>query len=197
MRWLALAVALILWASSARAQGTCDAGSTCVPAADLKAFVQLLKDQKCRAEKTPTLTASQLVIVVDRQGRVYYSGNDPQPYKLHIDWCNYQIDVEAKIQLQVAQRVEPTWGFRFRPKAAFGLLAVEAYEDGWSKGLDGGLLLEPFYVKWVNVNAYVGVRSAGGAVGLDITKNFGVALGYATSWGKWRSNPFTSVYFAF
>jgi hypothetical protein len=63
--------------------------------------------------------------------------------------------------------------------------------------LDGGVLIEPFYIQWVNFNLYVGVRSTGIGVGVDITKNMGAYLGYSISWASWKSNPFLSIYFAF
>lgn len=175
----------------------CPAGMTCVANDDMKVFVQLLKDQKCRTDTPPKFTLDPITVVVDRQGRVYYSGNEPKPYKLHIDWCNYRVDATAKVSLTVAQKVEPTWGFRFRPKAAFGYLPVEALEEkDASKGLDGGILVEPFFIQWFNVNAYVGVRSVGAGIGFDLTKNFGLYLGYSIAWGTWRSNPFGGLYFA-
>jgi len=63
--------------------------------------------------------------------------------------------------------------------------------------IDGGVLLEPFFIRWANVNAYVGVRSVGGGVGIDLTKNFGVYLGYAvTWWPTWNSNPYLGISFA-
>lgn len=198
--WL-LAFVVLFIARPARADDTpasCPEGSTCVPPEDMKVFVQLLKDQKCRNENPPKLTLDPVTVIVDRQGRVYYSGNEPKPYKVHIDWCNYQVDGTGKITMEVAQKVEPTWGFRFRAKAAFGYLPVEALEekDGM-RGFDGGLLLEPFFLQWFNVNAYVGVRSVGAGVGFDLTKNFGIYAGYAIAWGTWRSNPHAALYFSF
>ena len=198
MRTLVLALGLLLWVPSVSAQGTCDAGATCVPASDMSAFVTLLKNQKCRSETTPKVELDSVTVVVDRQGRYYYTGNNPKPYKVHIFWCNYEIDVEAKIQLQVAQREEPTWGWRPRLKATFGVLGVEVFEaNDFSDALDGGLLFEPFFLHWANLNAYVGVRSLGAGIGVDFTTNFGGYLGYALTWGKWRSNPMASFYFAF
>jgi len=173
---------------------------TCVGKADLEVFIQLAEWHKCRSETAPKITADSVNIVVDREGRVYGSGTGPKPYELHIDWCNYQIDAKSEVQLQVAQRVEPTWGFRFRPKATFGLLVADIFSDEvdvFHKTLDGGILIEPFYVQWFNLNVYVGVRSVGGGLGFDITTNFGAYAGYSITWSGWRSNPFVSIYFAF
>lgn len=193
-----LALLSAFLARPASAQQACPEGSTCVPPEDMKAFVELLKEQKCRNETPPKLELDPVIIIVDRDGRVYYSGGAPRPYKVHIDWCNYQIDAMGKLQVQVAQRVEPTWGFRFRLKAAFGYLPVEALaEKDAGRGIDGGVLLEPFFLQWANLNAYVGVRSVGAGLGFDLTKNFGVYAGYAIALGTWRSNPHAAIYFSF
>lgn len=202
MKWLvgflALLSAFFAHPAAADEPKPCAEGSTCVPAEDMQVFVQLLRDQKCRNDNPPKLTLDPVTIVVDRQGRLYYSGAEPKPYKVHVEWCNYSIDAAGKVQVQVAQRVEPNWGFRFRPKAALGYLPVEALEEkDASRGLDGGVLLEPFFFHWVNVNAFVGVRSVGAGLGFDLTKNFGLYAGYALAWGTWRSNPQAGLYFAF
>lgn len=193
--WPFLALGLCLLSPAAQAQ-TCD--GTCVPAEDMKVLVQLLKDQKCRAETPPKLTLDSVMVVVDRQGRVYGSGDDPKPYKIALDWCNYRIDATSQIKLVVGQRIEPTYGFRFRLKAALGYLPVEAFmEKDAGRGIDGGMLLEPFFLQWANLNVYVGVRSFGLGVGFDLTRNFGLYLGYAMAWGTWRSNPTAALYFSF
>jgi len=176
----------------------CPEGFICVPPEDMAVFVQLLRDQKCRAETEPKIIADSVVIIVDRQGRVYGSGTGPKPYKLHVDWCNYQLDAESEIHLDVAQRVEPTWGFRLRVKATAGVLAVDAFTvNKLYEALDGGILVEPFFIQWANLNAFVGFRSFGAGVGADVTTNMGLYLGYALTWGTWRSNPYLGVSFAF
>jgi hypothetical protein len=194
---LAIVVVLLSIVGTARAD-ECPAGSTCVPPEDMQTFVQLLRDQKCRSEQVPVLKMDPVTIIVDRQGRVYYSGSEPLPYKVHVDWCNYHVEAVGKVSVQVAQRVEPTWGWRFRMKAAFAYLPLEAVlEKDATQGLDGGVLLEPFFLQSFNVNAYVGVRSVGAGVGLDLTKNFGLYAGYALALGSWRSNPHFGVSFSF
>lgn len=194
---LLLALAVLLCTPSAWAQMSCE-GGTCVPKDDLKVFVQLARDQKCRAETAPRLTSDPITIVVDRDGRIFGSGSDPHPYRLTLDWCNYQVVATSQVKLVAAERVEPTWGFRFRLKAAIGYLPVEAwYEKDGGRGIDGGVLLEPFFLRWANLNAYVGVRSVGVGVGFDVTRNFGPYVGYSVAWGTWRSNLLTGVSFAF
>lgn len=197
MKWLAALLVLFV-PSVAGAQAPCASGATCVPSEDLKAFVELLKAEKCRAETPPKVTFDPITIVVDRSGRLYYSGSEPLPYKLHLDWCNYQLDALGGVNVQVAEHIDRGYGFRFRPKATLGLLAVELFKSSqFSDAVDGGILLEPAYFHWVNLNGYVGFRSVGVGLGFDITKNFGAYLGYSTTWGTWRSNPMASLYFSF
>ena len=197
--WPLLVLPLSFMASNVGAADAvaCPPGVTCVPPEDMKVFVQLLKDQKCREETPPKLTADPVTIVVDKEGRIYGSGSDPYPYKLHIDWCNYKVEVTSQVKLVAAQRVEPISGFRFRPKATIGFLPLTALNEksGYS-GLDAGVLLEPFFLSWANVNAYVGFRSVGAGLGFDITKNMGLYVGYAITWGTWQSNPHAAISFA-
>lgn len=193
---LLLALASLLCVRPVAAQTSCE-GGVCVGKDDLKVFVQLARDQKCRQETPPKLTSDPLTIVVDREGRIYGSGSDPHPQKLTLSWCNYTIEATSQTRLIAAERVEPTWGFRFRVKAAIGYLPVEAwYEKDGGRGIDGGVLLEPFFLRWANLNADMGVRSVGAGVGFDIFKNMSLYVGYAMAWGTWRSNPKIALAFS-
>jgi hypothetical protein len=184
--------------ASRPAQGAECTSGTCVPADDLKTFVQLAKEHKCRAEMPPTFALDPITIIVDKQGRIFGSGSDPKPFTLKATWCNYTLEGKGQTKILAAQREEPIWGWRFRLKLAVGYLPATAYyqKDGYA-GLDAGLLLEPFFLSWANVNAYVGVRSVGGGLGFDLLKNFGLHLGYAVTWGTWQHNPHAAIYFAF
>ena len=178
----------------------CPEGHFCVPKAEMReVFIPLLKAQKCRTETEPTFELDSVVIITDRQGRVYFTGNEgPKPYKLKVNWCNYEIEAEAKIGVHVAQREEPSWGYRGRFKATFGILGTELLERDFESSLDGGLLWEPFYfLEIINLNAYVGVRSFGAGVGVDITDNFGGYGALAITWASWRMNPMVSLFFSF
>jgi len=195
MRRGLLALGLVLLASPAEAQ-TCEGGS-CVAKEDLQAFIQLAREAKCRADTAPTLKLDPITIVVDRDGRIYGSGSDPKPYVVHLDWCNYKIEAKGQVSLVAAQRVEPTSGFRFRPKATIGYLPLTALDkkDGYA-GLDAGVLLEPFFLSWSNLNVYVGFRAVGAGVGFDLTRNMGLYGGYAITWGTWQHNPHAAISFA-
>jgi hypothetical protein len=166
----------------------------------METFVQLLQERKCLDENTPKATADSVTVIVDKEGRVYGSGTGKHPFKVHLEWCHYKIEAESQVKLQVAQEVERTWGFRLRIKATFGFLIAEAFQDDTDElqdTLDGGFLVEPFFIDWANVNAYVGFRSIGAGLGVDLTTNFGLYAGYALTWGDWRHNPLVSVFFAF
>jgi hypothetical protein len=179
------------------AQEPCE-GGVCVQPADLQQFVQLAQEAKCRETTLPTYTLDPVTVVVDEEGRYYGSGSQPQPYKLTMQWCNYTATAEGQVTIQVAKRVPKEYGFRFRPKAALGYLPVTAFEEqDAAKGLDIGLLLEPLFYRWVNLNGYVGVRSTGVGVGVDVTKNFDLYLGWAITWGTWQHNPHAAISFAF
>lgn len=160
-------------------------------------MVKVLQEKKCLLTDKPTFDLDPVTIVVDKSGRVYGSGTDPKPYQLHMKWCSYEIEGTGSVKILAAVREEPDWGFRFRPKAMVGYLPAEALAKSWQDGIDGGLLLEPFFWRSLNINAQVGVRSFGAGFGLDLTRNFGAYLGYAMTWGSWRSSPNIGLWFSF
>lgn len=194
---LAVMVALAVLARVAHAD-ECRAGSTCVPQEDLEVFVKLLQEQKCRNENPPKFQLDGITIIEDQDGRIYGSGSDPKPYTLHMNWCNYEVTATGKVQLFVAKREPPFWGFRFRPKFQSGFLFTDAIaKENALSAIDVGVLLEGFYYRSVNLNLAAGFRSVGAGVGLDITKNFGAYAGYALSYDGLRSNPYLGLSFAF
>lgn len=200
-----LALLLLLWlvpmpALGQEAEPTCPDGIVCVEEDDFQKFLQLAKEQQCRNTNVPTVETDSINIIVDKEGRVYGSGTGDYPFTIRMDWCNYKLEAKSQVKLQVAQRVEDTWGFRLRIKATFGFLLSEIFRDSTDEvqdTLDGGLLVEPFYLDWANFNLYVGVRSVGAGLGADLTTNFGVYAGYALTWGEWQHSPLVSIYFAF
>jgi hypothetical protein len=164
----------------------------------MKTFVQLLHEKKCLQTEKPDFELDPITITTDEQGRTYVSGDEPHPYTLHMRWCGYEVDAFGTVNAVAARMPEPTWGWRFRAKAAFGFLPADALgEEDATKGIDAGLLVEPFFVGDFNLNGYVGVRSGGAGLGFDVTRNFGGYLGYAFSWGGQRHNPHAAVYFSF
>jgi len=157
----------------------------CVAKQDLRMFLLLAEERKCLDETTPQLFFDPVTITTDREGRVYYTGNDPtSPYTLEMKWCHYHLRGEGRIGIVAAVNEPPTWGFRFRPKAYLGYLPLKAVEEEASldDGIDAGMMLDFFYYKSVNLDVAAGFRSAGLGLGLDLTNNFGVYGGYAFTW---------------
>lgn len=197
IRCLAL-LAVLLSSARAQAQQPCPATAVCVARQDILMMVELAREAKCRAETEPEVTVEPISIILDRQGRVFGSGTGDKPFRLRMDWCNYQVDMESQIKVLAAQRVEPEWGFRFRPKAAVGVLTRELIEgrELTTYG-DIGLMFEPVYYRWINLNGYLSFRSVGIGFGFDITTNFGIATLLNTLWSDLRADPMAAVYFAF
>jgi len=189
-------------------------GGTCVSDADLKKMVEVLREKKCLQTTKPTFELDPVTIVVDRDGRIFYSGAAPHPYTVKMDWCNYQATAEGHVDVVAATLTPPIWGFRFRPKAYMGLLPGEAFyriaensvaelagEDtesvGFADVFDAGVMADFLYYDWLNLNAAVGFRSFGGGLGADLTSNFGAYVGYANTWGTWHHNVNVSLWFSF
>jgi len=176
---------------------------TCVPDEDLQTLLAAARELRCYKPdsdhyQAPTLEADPITIIVDEDNRVFFSGAEPHPYKLHLKWCETEVEFEGKLNVVAAVQEDPWWGFRFRPKAYLGYLPLVALES--KEGLDGmdaGLLLDFFYVSWFNVNAAVGFRSVGAGFGIDITKNFGGYVGYGLSYQEPYHGVNGALWFAF
>ena len=194
---LLAALAVLLVPSEAHAQAACPTGSTCVPAEDMAVFVKLLREKQCLQSAKPEFKFDPITLTEDKDGRVFVTGSNPLPYTVRATWCNYELQATGKLNVVVAKVEPPTWGWRFRLKAAPGYLPVTALveKDGYA-GLDFGLLAEPFFLQWSNLNAYVGFRSVGAGVGFDLTRNLGLYTGYAVTWGTWQHNPHVALSFA-
>lgn len=199
MKALSITLGLLLMAlaTPAMAQEACT--GTCVPDEDMKAFVELLKEKKCLQDQKPEFQLDPVNIIVDRDGRIYYSGADPHPYKLRMTWCTYEVEAEGKVEVLAAVQEPPTFGFRFRPKAYLGMLLLEPFRDGntLSSGADAGLMLDMLYLHDFNLNVHVGYKSVGGGVGVDILRSFGAYAGYALSWDGFHHNPEAALWFSF
>jgi hypothetical protein len=117
-----------------------------------------------------------------------------------MEWCHYTVMGEGRVNLIAAMNEPPTWGFRFRPKAYLGYIPTQLLvsDPSLSDGVDAGLMLDLFYVQWANLNVAAGFRSTGVGVGFDLTKNFGVFVGYGFAWSlNPPHNALGAAYFAF
>jgi hypothetical protein len=158
----------------------------------------LVQEKRCLLTEKPTMTLDSVTIVTDKEGRVYYSGNEPKPFKVQLDWCNYQIQGVAPVKVLVLQDKPKEWGFRLRPKFFGGFLFLDAVErPSAAEGADLGLALDFFHWKNLNLNAQVGFRAVGASVGIDITRNFGALGGFGFSFWTLRPNPMVGLYFSF
>lgn len=194
---LAASIAAFVFCTSTADAAECPAGSTCVPKQDMDTFIALLHEKQCLQNQKPEFTVDPLTVFVDRDGRIYGAGSDPRPWALRMKWCGYSVEAKGETHIDAAMRKEPESGFRFRVKASMGYLPAEALtEKDAGRGLDGGVLIEPVFFHWANLNAYVGVRSFGGGVGFDVFRNVTLYMGYAMTWGTWRSNPHVALGFA-
>lgn len=193
-----LSLVTILLAGRAWAEGEACNG-TCVAPDDMKKIVTVLQEAQCLKKEQPTYKLDPVNIVVDRDGRIFFSGADPQPYRLHMHWCNYDVDAEGKVNVLAAVQEPPSYGFRFRPKAYVGYLLAEPFREGRTAkdGVDAGLMVDPFYVKDFNLNVHVGFRAVGVGLGVDIFRSFGGYAGYAISWDGFHHNPEAALWFSF
>lgn len=197
MKRLLTALTLLLWPLTVRAEVACSAGSTCVSDTDLKTLLVLAEEKQCLQKTPPTFQLDPITVVVDKEGRVYYSGDEPKPYTLKMNWCTYEVTTTGKVSLVVAKNEPPVWGFRFKPKFSGSYLFVDGFSS--SKAIDGvdvGILWDFLYYKAVNFNIATGFRSIGAGVGLDLFKNMTLYGGYALSWWTLKHNPSIGVGFA-
>ena len=205
MRWfLALVIALTGLLPSVASGEECDKPDTCVAKKDLDLFLKMAREKMCLIEDDPTFDLDPVNIVIDREGRVFFSGAEPHPYTLRMTWCDYEIEAKGKVNIITAMRKPDIWGFRFRPKSYISALPFEAfYADPVLDDLqvhdliDAGVMVDFFYYDWFNVNAAVGFRSLGGGLGFDLTANFGAYAGYGLSWGEWNHNLNLGLWFSF
>ena len=173
----------------------CSGDSTCVSSQDMSTFVKVLKEKKCLLANQPSFQLDPVTIITDKEGRIYTSGT---PYHVRMTWCSYDVQADGIVKAVAAIPVPREYGFRFRPKAYVGYLPIDALKaKDAGTGLDAGLLLDFAYWHWLNLNAAVGVRSGGAVVGFDVTRNFGLHIGYGLTWGSWQHNPQGGIWFAF
>lgn len=167
------------------------------PETDRSLYETLLREKKCLLGELPVLTLDPITITTDKDGRVFVSGHDPVPYLTHLRWCGYTVEVTGKLDTVVAIPEVPTWGPRFRLKAALGYLPALALDkaNGY-EGIDVGLLVEPFFYQSFNINVALGVRSIGVGIGYDVTRTVTLLGGYAATFPNFEASPHVAVGFA-
>jgi|SRR6478736_658937 len=196
---LVLLVFFLMLISRPAVAQECGVGNRCISEEDLKALITVTKEKQCLLNTQPAIDLDPVVLTIDRDGRVFFTGAEPKPYTLRMKWCNFDLQAKGKVNVVAAMQEPPEWGFRFRPKAYLGFLPGEALrKDGTAKSaVDAGLMLDPFYYKFLNLNVHVGFRAVGVGIGVDIFRSFGVYGGYAATWDGFRSNGELSTWFSF
>jgi len=190
--------------SEASGASVCEPPAKCVPEKDLDLFLAALQEKRCLITKDPEIELDPINIVVDKKGRIFYSGAAPDPYIVKMTWCDYEIEAKGDVDVTAAMQVSSIWGFSFRPKAYIGFLPFEALYDvpeGESLEafdlIDAGGMVDFFHYDWFNLNAALGFRSFGGGAGFDLTENFGIHASYALTWASWQHNANIGFWFSF
>lgn len=199
-----LVVPLALLARTASAQ-ECVAppGGKCL---DEKQFEEVKKalEELDKIHKSPAVVTTQdsIVVIQDWQGRVYVNGGQTKPIKMKLKLGDtVDRDMEVTLPTQVYYRPKPPDPlFRLRIKFQAGLLVPQMIQTiGGNKQQfwDAGLAWDFFHLGPFNANAYTGVFSCGGGLGVDLTRNFGPYVGYSLIYDGLRSTMFTGAYFSF
>lgn len=205
-------LALTLAAQLAYAQQDCpkeitDAGGACLTKAQRDQVVEALKELKDIHDSKAELEFPEpIVIIRDWEDRIYVNGGEKRPVKAklrigqHVDR-----DLEMQLPIQVFYREEPPppW-LRLRVRAQLGVLVLEAVRAAGSDGdpkpfWDAGIGWDFAHVPDLELNlaAYTGVRSAGGGLGIDLTRNFGLYAGYGLVYDGWSHSALAAGYFSF
>ncbi len=190
----------VLVARSASAECQPEPGGKCLTAAqfaDVRAALQELDSIKS-SEMTGQFL-DRLVIVNDWQGRTFVNGGKNEPLRLKIKVGTIDRTLGVVLDSDVFYRpapAEPAFGFRTRFRAQAGLLAPMILSPGGSKPFDIGASLDFVHLRSVNVDVFVGFNGIGPGVGLDLTKNFGMRVGYELTWSL-SHQAFVGAYFSF
>jgi len=154
-----------------------------------------LKDIK--ESKAQVVLKDEIVIVRDWEDRVYINGGEKKPVRATLTLGKtVERDLEIRLPVQTFYREKPPEPmFRLRIRAQAGVLVpsvLKEFKSGW----DAGAGWDFMHLGPVNLSAYTGIRSVGGGLGLDLTKNFGPYAGYAIVYDGWKSAAMFGVYFS-
>jgi hypothetical protein len=172
-------------------------GGVCLTAEEKQKVVAAVQELK-KIKDSPAVLKIQdpVEIISDWDGRVYLQQKIPA--KLTIG-DTIDRDLVITLDSKVAYRPKPPDPmFRLRIRAQAGVLIPQLFQtdSGWNK-YDAQLALDFWHIGVVNVNVATGIRSAGGGVGIDLTKNFGPFLNYALVYDGFKSGILIGGYFSF
>jgi hypothetical protein len=173
--------------------------SLCLTQPDSDTVVSSLRELKSIKESKAVLKLKDSIVIVrDWQDRVYVNGGSAKPIDATLTLGDtVSRDMQIQLPVQVYYRPKPPDPmFRLRVRAQAGLLLPVIWKDA-KGGWDAGLSFDFFHVGDVNMAAYTGVRSAGGGVGLDLTRNFGPYVGYALVYDGLQSGLLGGCFFSF
>ncbi len=172
--------------------------AVCLTAEEKKTVGDSLRELKdIRESKAEIEVKDEVVIVRDWEDRVYVNGGDLKPLRATLRiGDSVERDLEMRLPVRLSYREKPPEPmFRLRIRAQAGVLVprvLDSFKDGW----DAGVGWDFMHLGPVNLSAYTGIRSAGGGLGLDLTKNFGPYVGYSVLYDGWESGALAGIYFS-
>ncbi len=172
--------------------------AVCLTAEEKKTVGDSLRELKeIKEAKAVVKVEEDIVVVRDWQDRVYVNGGSGRPIKATLTLgSTVERDLELQLPVQTFYREKPPEPmFRLRIRAQAGVLAPRI-KDSFKDGLDAGIGWDFMHLGPANLSAYTGLRSVGGGIGLDVTKNFGPYVGYAFLYDGLRSGVLGGVYFS-
>jgi hypothetical protein len=171
--------------------------AVCLTEDEKKTVGDSLRELKeIKEAKARLVLEDDIVIVRDWQDRVYVNGGEGRPLRAVLKVGPVERDMEVKLPIRTFYRERPPEPmFRLRIRAQAGVLVpsvLKEFKGGW----DAGVGWDFMHLGPLNLSAYTGIRSAGGGLGLDLTKNFGPYAGYAITYDGWRSAAMAGVFFS-
>lgn len=196
---------MVLAATTASAQDCPPQYAVCLTEEERKKVLQAVSDLKdIRYSKAELEFKDPVMVVRDWDDRVYVNGGSTRPLRLKLRiGKTVDRDLEASVPVHVSYRERPPDPvLRLRIRAEAGVLlpaVVDAIRDdgGAYRALDAGVGWDFLHLGDVNLSLHTGIRSSGGGVGLDLTRNFGPYVGYSLIYDGFRSSVLAGAYFSF
>lgn len=199
MRYALLALLTLLFPARSFAQDVpCPPPyAVCLTAEEKRTVGDSLRELKeIKESKAEVKVKDDIVIVRDWEDRVYVNGGSGRPIRATLTLgSTVERDLELQLPVQTFYREKPDPMFRLRVRAQAGVLlpkVVDSFKDGW----DAGIGWDFMHLGPANLSAFTGLRSVGGGLGLDVTKNFGPYVGYAFLYDGLKSGVHAGVYFS-
>lgn len=203
MKKLTVALALSV-AIASRAATAADCippdGGKCLDKEQLEAVKKAVRELDSIHSAAAEVTIQDPVVIVhDWDGRVYVNGGPSRPIRAKLTvGPTVERDLTVTVPVQVYYRDKPPDPmFRLRIRAQAHVLPIEAFRPGVSRFWDAGVGWDFFHLGPVNAALFTGVYSAGGGLGLDVTRNFGFYAGYSLVYDGLRSTAAAGAYMSF